>query len=169
MLQSSTAVQGTKWISVAGFIRGAAGFTESRRQMVRQHPERYSPHYYFHAVTLSSRPQCFPARRRSHTQICSRGLVSVAPLSYEFCKDIALFFQYSHRANCMPCQSVPHMHKALSCGLLKRFISVTKEIKQRQRINACRLDAVLHFKEDECTKRSTQLCLLSVCPCTFQV
>lgn len=66
----------------------------------------------------------------------------------------------------MPCQSVPHMHKALSCGLLKRFISVTKEKrkthtkkKQRERINACRLDEVLHFKEAGCTKRSCVCCL----------
>lgn len=32
--QLLVAIQGTKWISVAGFIPGAAGFTESERQMV---------------------------------------------------------------------------------------------------------------------------------------
>lgn len=38
--------------------------------------------------------------------------------------------------------------------LLKRFISVTKDIKQRERINACCLDEALHFKEDDgCTKK----------------
>ena len=42
--------------------------------------------------------------------------------------------------------SVPRVHKALSCVLLKRFISVTKDMKQRDRINACCLDEVLHFK-----------------------
>lgn len=74
----------------------------------------------------------------------------------------------------MPCQSVPHMLKALSCALLKRFISVTKarkkkNKKQRQRINACRLDEVLRFKEDGCTKTSTQPCSPFVCPFIFQV
>lgn len=33
----------------------------------------------------------------------------------------------------MPCQSVPHMLKALSCALLKRFISVTKERKEKKK------------------------------------
>lgn len=35
----------------------------------------------------------------------------------------------------MPCQSVPHMLKALSCALLKRFISVTKERKEKKKKN----------------------------------
>lgn len=51
--------------------------------------------------------------------------------------------------------SMPHMHKkALSCGLLKRFISVSKEMKQREKINACRLDVVLHFKKDGCAQKN---------------
>lgn len=62
----------------------------------------------------------------------------------------------------MPCQSVPHMHKALSCGLLKRFISVTKEIKQSERINACHLDEVLHFKEGWMHKKKYTV-VLAVC------
>lgn len=65
----------------------------------------------------------------------------------------------------MPCLSVPHMHKGLSCGVLKRFISVTKEVKQREKINVCRLDVVLRFKEDGCTKKKKEMhssCCLSV-------
>lgn len=92
-------------------------------------------------------------------------------LRITFCKDVVFlfFFCSSIRTELTACPvSLPHVHKALSCALFRRFISVTKEAKQRQRINACRLDEVAHFKEDECTK-STQLCLLSVRPLTFQV
>lgn len=64
----------------------------------------------------------------------------------------------------MPCQSVPHMLKALSCALLKRVISVTKERNKKQRLNACRLAEVLHFKEEGCAKKQvlSRVCCLSV-------
>lgn len=72
--------------------------------------------------------------------------------------------QYLHRANRMPCQSVPHMHKALSCVFIEEvYFCHKRQKKQSERFNACCLDEALHFKEDGCTKRSTQLCLLSVC------
>lgn len=59
----------------------------------------------------------------------------------------------------MACQSVPHMHKDLFCAVLEKFISVTKEIQQRKKTNGCRLDEVLHFKEDGCTKSAAGCCL----------
>lgn len=163
---------------MAGFIPGAAGFTGSGRQMVRQQPKtihftlRLRCSYFF--PVFSAFQQDVSLTLRSVLGACfSRSSF----LRITFCKDVALFLFFFScfvifffpELNRMPCQSVPHMHKALSCALLKRFISVTKELKQRQRINACRLDEVLNFKEDGCTKRSTQLCLLSVCPLTFQV
>jgi len=77
---------------------------------------------------------------------------------------LLLSFQYLHSDNCMPRPSMPHMHKALSCSSLKTFISVTKEVKQRERIIAFCLDEVLHL---EAQKRNTRLCLPSVCPFTF--
>lgn len=63
----------------------------------------------------------------------------------------------------MPRQSVPHMHKALSCVLLKRFISVTKDMKQRDRINACCVDEVLHFKGGGDKKKKKYTVVFAVC------
>lgn len=59
MLTPSIAIQGTKWISVAGFIPGAAGFTESGRQMARQQSETIQstlllPCSYFFPAVLSA-------------------------------------------------------------------------------------------------------------------
>lgn len=130
MLKPSISIQGTKWISVAGFIPGATGFTESEGQTVTPRSTLLLPCSYFFQLSsvLSSQTS------GSHSDLLSGACFSRSSfLRIMFCKDIALlFFQYSQKANRMPCQSVPHIHKALSCGLLKRFISVTKEVKQRE-------------------------------------
>lgn len=134
-----------------------AEFTDN----VRQHSK--VTHYYFHALTFSSYPQCFLDRRL--TRIHSQELVSVAPfLQYCFLTTMLVFFSVvSHSDHCMPCLPVPHVQKAVSCGSLRTFISVTKEVKQREQTNTWRLDVVLRFKEDERTKRDkyTVVCCLS--------
>lgn len=63
----------------------------------------------------------------------------------------------------MPCQSVPHMHKALSCVLLKRFISVTKEIKQRRElIPAAQMKFCVSRRRDAQKKKYTVVFAVSV-------
>lgn len=78
----------------------------------------------------------------------------------------------------MPCQSVPHTHKALSCVLLKRFISVTKEVKQRRELmpaaqmKLCvsrRRDAQKNLKKKYTVVFFCVVFFCSLCLFTFQV
>lgn len=131
----------------------------------------YSPHYYFHAVTFCSRSQCFPGQGSDRF---SGARFELLLFSYEqrFVKILLVFFCFLFCFFPVLSQSKPHALSVCAthaqnkkpcpvvCWGKKRFISVTKEIKQSERFNACRFHAAPRFKK---------LCLLSVRPFTFQV
>lgn len=137
--------------------------------MVRQQSKKSTvllPCSYFFPDVLSAFQQDAGLTLRSVLGACfSRSSF----LRITFCKDIALLFycfsQYSHRANRMPCQSVPHVHKSpvLCFSEEVYFCHKRNKTKQRKLMLRCCLDDVLLFEEDRCTKkRSTKSCLLSV-------
>lgn len=96
---------------MAGFIRGAAGFT-SRRQMVRQQLKRNvnSPQYYFHAATfIPAILSAFqPDTGLPLSDHCSGARFSHSSfLPTAFCKDTALFFFFFFPFSVFS-QSPPH-------------------------------------------------------------
>lgn len=63
----------------------------------------------------------------------------------------------------MPCQSVPHTHKASSCVVLKRFISVTSDTKTKEiELVPAALDEVPRFKGDGCTQKEEYTVVFAV-------
>lgn len=133
-------------------LPGAAGFTKSGRQMARQQSRQLQStlllpcHYFFQSSSVLS-----SQKPVSHLDLLSEGLFRAAPLFLRipFCNNIALFFFFFSiftELTACPVSLASHAQSPVLWFVDEVYFCHKRSKTKRERINACRLDAVFAFQ-----------------------